>query len=295
MATDTVESTSEYDPFGIGGATVIGSHDGDVLSYRPSVEGGFVRNESPVPLLLQFDLSFDDVRKSGTGRPDLRFKSQGYVSQRFTSTARDNVAPGLDGKGYSTRGRGVLQPGGSLQFYWLNLSSSSGHCHLSITATDDYGGLGTVTTAVRDVPDDLGGDGSVAVQQPNSMAQTISWSGPINSDDRLGLFGAADLLPDGIVYSGSTGTFTNVSNTGVGSMFFIIYATAACVWNTTGDWDWGPQGSSTQRASGVAALAVGQSFSISGPVDGVRGTSYSFAAFASTPFSGRYAAGGISG
>jgi len=220
-----LESTSEGDVFGLGGYVNFMSHDGNVLKYTPYAEFCDLSNTSPVPLMVTVDGDFPEVTKSGFGRPKLHITGKDASAVTFTQERKATVGKYTVGKGYTFDISGVLQPGGRFRMTWTDLDKGGPVPDITVTASDDWGGLGEVQKPTeRDVaPDDAMVDLPVTRDIQSAAYPAFNWGAPISTSDNWGLGALATALPPGIIYDPAYATLQNDGTSSIRSAMLILY------------------------------------------------------------------------
>lgn len=279
---------SAFDAFGIGGEMSLTCNDGDVLRYSPGESGSYITNVSPVSLRVSGVVDFPTVRKTGFGRPAMLFaRSVGTSFDRATVSSEMSYPDGDQGKGYRVMFSIVLPSGSHVKFRWENLDSADGFAYIDITATDDYGGLGAVTTP-REVLDPEVVDSNPIVEVGVSR-NTFSWRGLQSVSDQWGLSGIT--MPDGVSYNPLSGVLTNESSS-FRMLWINLYADGNGTWNVSS----GGDGEVTsKRAVFGFPFEVGQSVFASFGTNQVPWDCYSAITFSYAGYSTRYSTGGIQG
>ncbi|QRW39199.1 hypothetical protein [Apple virus E] len=279
-----------YDPFGVGGSTTIGSKSVPVIvEYIPSVEGGFVYNRTPVPIRIELDITWEYLKKNGTGRPKFNMLYYDADYQRDYWRTQNNLTYYGESKGYGSRSGGVLQPGKFIQLQFQDLDFAQGETVTRWTITDDYDTvIGPVSTRTRDVPSGVTED--VVPPEENSatpfVGSVFTWyGGSINQGDVLGLKDSLDGFPYGMSYNGTT--IFNTSNPDVLSVAFCFYVSNPVSWATVGQVEGGYDGSVSNRFMGIMSLAPGESAQIT-PDNSFANDIRGVFAFSTVPFANRY-------
>lgn len=265
--------TDEGDFLGIGGASTLSSHDGNVLRYVPDIEGAYLRNVSPVPLEVTVHGEFPEVTKSGFGRPTMRVTSYLTSGTEATYNKQANVPGGTNGKGFTFDISTILQPGGHIRFIWVDLDTPGPPPAIDISASDDYGGLGAVEPVtqreVTDSPDEnVVTDKTLIPIYPGPVDKvytTLAWASPASATDQIGLNRTTTLLPPGITYSNSV--LKNVSNTYFNSVYVNTFLGGTSFTNygytSNASGDFG--GVSSGRMMATIGFAVGAVITFTGP------------------------------
>lgn len=199
------QNPSGFDPLGVGGFTSIDTSAGVVATYTPSADGGFLDNKSPVALRWEMRVKFPRVFRSGIGRPKFKLAHADGEVHSYAGNDRVEVIPG-DGTGYTVDISATINPGGFLRFRWENLDSADGGARVRFSASDDYGGLGPVTSGTRGVHSDGVAVDATAVSEGVDLRNTFTWAGAVLAGDKWGMRYNVDALPVGVVYDGANCT-----------------------------------------------------------------------------------------
>lgn len=287
---------------GIGGKSTFTSHDGDVLRYIPDIDGAWLANVSPVPLEIKVHAEFPEVTKSGFGRPKMATGSARTTGAECTFNNMANVEGGTRGKGFVMDFSGIVQPGGHVRFKWIDLDNPGPPPLVDISASDDYGGLGSVVpVSQREVVESDQDPSVIDVTPPPQGAKVVSWNGTTNSSG-MGLEQYSSDFPSGVTVAsvvtsqGVRQAISNLSGTVYTVQLMYYLGNYAGGWYISGNGNFDGEALSSNGHSRVVAyldFAPGVTFYCEPDTSG-NYSSYSSITFRNCQFSDRYVFGATS-
>lgn len=259
-------------------------------------------NTSPVPLELTVHAEFPEVTKSGFGRPSMRLLSSQVSGTEFSTNKAADVTPGTKGKGFIFNFSGIVSPGGHIRMVWVDMSEPGPPPFVDISASDDYGGLGSVVpVSQREVVDSPDESTPLDITPAPAGAKVVSWNGSTNASG-MGLDQYTSQFPSGVsitTVSTSQGIRQAISNVGsdVYTLQLMYYlGNYSGGWYTAGNGNIDGEALSSNGHSRVMAyvdFSPGITFYYE-PVTPGNYSSYSSITFRNCAFADRYVLGAAS-